>query len=387
MRRPHLTVNAVAYALFVPTGLITVMLGPLLPTFSARWSLNDTQAGYLVTAQFLGSLVGTLSSGFVVSRVAFRRTVILGVGLMALGAATIAADGYLCSVAAVFCYGGGIGLTVPTANLMVAQASAEQRSSSLNLLNFFWSAGAVACPFLLAALQRGQSIGIFLTVLVGFLVLLILTLTVAPVRIPDAAPQSSTSTQVQLRGFRTMIALVFGALFFLYVGTETALGAWIASFAKRVTSGTGTGWITIPAYFYGALLAGRLAASWTLKWISDVTQSRIGIVLAVGSVAGLLFTRTLVGVAISATLVGLGLSTLYPIAIGFASAALGSAASRLMGTLFACSTLGAASIPWLVGYTSTRFGSLRIALLVPLAGCLAIAVLFWNPLVGKYRCS
>ena len=60
VRRIHLKANAVACALFVPTGLITVMLGPVLPALSVRWSLNDTQSGYLITAQFLGSLLDGL---------------------------------------------------------------------------------------------------------------------------------------------------------------------------------------------------------------------------------------------------------------------------------------------------------------------------------------
>jgi fucose permease len=32
-------------------------------------------------------------------------------------------------------------------------------------------------------------------------------------------------------------------------------------------------------------------------------------------------------------------------------------------------SLGASAMPWLVGFVSTRTGSLRIGLLVPLVGC------------------
>ncbi len=178
--------------------------------------------------------------------------------------------------------------------------------------------------------------------------------------------------------------LIFGALFFVYVGTESALGAWLASYAKRSIGVQGGGWITVPAYFYAALLFGRLAAPWSLKRISDVTQARLGAVLAAASVALLLYSQTLTGIVASALLIGFGLATLYPIAIGLASSALGAAAPRVIGIFFALSTLGGACIPWLVGYVSTRIGGLRIALLVPLAGCVTLAALFWSPRLKKY---
>src|SRR5260370_7418855 len=61
-----------AHAAFVPTGMVTVLLGPMLPTLSARWSLNYAQAGSLFTAQFVGATLGTCFSGIIVSRWGFR---------------------------------------------------------------------------------------------------------------------------------------------------------------------------------------------------------------------------------------------------------------------------------------------------------------------------
>jgi len=39
-----------AHAAFVPCGLVTVLLGPLLPVLASRWKLNDTQSGDLFFA-------------------------------------------------------------------------------------------------------------------------------------------------------------------------------------------------------------------------------------------------------------------------------------------------------------------------------------------------
>jgi fucose permease len=49
--------------------------------------------------------------------------------------------------------------------------------------------------------------------------------------------------------------------------------------------------------------------------------------------------------------------------------------------MFNLAGLGGATLPWLVGFTSTRANSLRIGLLVPLLG--AIAMLILNFLLAR----
>ena len=381
-RRPRVGPNVLAYVAFIPTGLITVLLGPLLPTLAARWFLNDTQGGHLFTAEFLGSLLGTVSSGPLVSRIRFRPTMVAGLAMMGIGTATLLMGSYGSGIASVFCYGIGIGLTVPTTNLVVARASRDHSSSSLNLLNFFWSAGAVACPFLLAAFQPGGHINSFLFAVAGFFGLLILGLLLVelPTIGDDSAPLQEESFHQALR---SPIAFVLGALFFVYVGTESAFGAWLASYAKRIIASQGHVWVTVPSYFYGALLLGRLAAPLTLRRLSGVTQARWGAVLAVAGATALLVSHSFSGAIVSSLLIGLGFSSLYPIAIGMMSSSFGAAAPQVASVLFAFSTLGGAVVPWLVGFASTELGSLRTALLVPFFGCCVTAALFWSPLLAK----
>jgi fucose permease len=46
------------HAGFLLIGIVTVLLGQILPVLSKRLSLNDREAGYLFVAQFAGSLAG-----------------------------------------------------------------------------------------------------------------------------------------------------------------------------------------------------------------------------------------------------------------------------------------------------------------------------------------
>jgi len=210
------------------------------------------------------------------------------------------------------------------------------------------------------------------------LVLLVVILLAIPVTMPDASIENtSLPKSSRLAYLLTPAAIVLEILFFVYVGTESSIGIWLASYARRVSGAQTAEWITAPSYFYGALLLGRVTAPMILKRIPDATYARLSALLAVWSVGALLYSHSFLSVAICAGLTGLGLSTLYPIMIGYLSASFGAAASRIAGTIFAFSTLGAASIPWLVGYVSTQSGSLRIALVITLLGSLIMLCLLY----------
>src|SRR5271157_2742184 len=65
-------------AFFLPTGILTTLLGPMLPILIARWAMNDTQAGNLFLVQFLAMLMGVQLSGVLLARWGFRPAFLLG---------------------------------------------------------------------------------------------------------------------------------------------------------------------------------------------------------------------------------------------------------------------------------------------------------------------
>jgi hypothetical protein len=66
---------------------------------------------------------------------------------------------------------------------------------------------------------------------------------------------------------------------------------------------------------------------------------------------------------------GLGLASLYPIYIAWLSKWFGERARKVGGVMFALAAAGSATMPSLVGLLSHMSGSLRIGLMVPVAGC------------------
>jgi fucose permease len=259
----------------------------------------------------------------------------------------------------------------------VAENHPDRRASRLNLLNLGWSAGAVSCPFLLVLSRKLLGVELFLYAIAAmFIGLAIALLASIDGEAPPAARCSVETPQPWFQSLRDPAAIMLAVLFSAYVGTENALGTWLSSFAKRVADAHLVGWMTISSYFYGALLLGRVVAPLTLPHVGDSRQAGWGALLAlVGSMA-LVFSRSISAIAVCAFLSGLGLSSLYPITIGFLSSSFGKQAERLGGFMFALSTLGGASVPWLVGFAATKVHSLRAGLLIPVAGSALMWVLF-----------
>lgn len=368
---------------FVPIGIATVLLGPMLPTLSARWSLNYSQAGALFTAQYVASTCAVAVSGVVVAFRGYRFAIQAGLLLMAAGLAFLLQGSALFGIICIGIYGAGLGIAVPAANLLVAVVNPERRSASLNWLNFCWSAGAVSCPFLIALASRTQHLPLMLRSVAVFSVCVALGIgfmagdTAEPHRQSEAQPKI-----VSLVRGRLPIFLVLAAVFFLYVGTENAFGGWVASYAKSLGQTQLSMSLMTPSFFYAALMIGRLVAPFLLKRINDIRLAEFGVLFACTGAAGLVLSHGLTGVLVSASVTGLGLSSVYPITISLLSREFGASSSHLGSFMFVLSNIGGGLLPWIVGVSATEFGTLNAGLFVPLIGCAAMFSLF---LVGWSR--
>jgi FHS family glucose/mannose:H+ symporter-like MFS transporter len=365
-----------ANASFVPIGIVTVLLSPLLPALSARWSLDYAHAGALFTAQFLASTLAVSFSGLLVARYGFRFAINAGLLVIAASTAALLAGPQILGIACIAGYGAGSGLSVPAANLLVAELNPKRRSSALNVLNFAWSAGAVACPFLVAAAEKAHHLLLLLVCIAAFCFAVAVWISSMP---PDSFERKPTEiakdkkTRINWRQ-RAVPALL--ALFFLYVGTENAFGGWLASYSTSLKSMPVAMAVMTPSFFYASLTVGRLLAPALLRTLHEVRLAEFGLLLSCAGMAGLIESHHLTGIAISTCAAGFGLSSVYPITISFLSREFGTAASRVASVAFMMSNLGGACLPWLVGVFSTHLGTIRAGLTIPLLGSAGMYALY-----------
>jgi fucose permease len=347
---------------FLPAGILTTLLGPMLPILSARWALNDAQAGKLFPVQFFAQLAGVLLSGFILARVGFRPAFLSGLLFMAAGVGTLYLGSQWLGFAAVAVYGLGLGLIVPTDNLMIAEVSLGSRSAAVSWLNFFWGVGAVLCALLVAWSQAHQLLPAFL----GAVALLLLVLAVAVRALPfPGVHESGPATVPWKEILRNPVTWLFGAVFFLYPGAETCVGGWIGSYVTRMGAHEATMGALMPAFFWAALTAGRGAGGLFLQRLPERRILQAGFGAGSAGIALLLWSATLTGVIAGTMIVGLSFATVYPITVARLSQRYGAAGRRVGAIMFSLAALGPGVLPWLVGVISQSTGHLGAGLAVP----------------------
>jgi FHS family glucose/mannose:H+ symporter-like MFS transporter len=368
---------------FLPTGILTTLLGPMLPILIARWAMNDTQAGNLFLVQFLAALVGVQLSGALLTRFGFRPAFLSGLLLMAWGAATLYLGSLRLGLTSVAAYGLGLGLIIPTDNLLIAEigsssgpgasSGASSKAGAVSLLNFFWGVGAVFCSLMVAWTAANRLLPFFFGSLALFLVLL----TLAMRNLPFPAAAETTGSLASSSSWREMAKnpaiWIFAAVFFLYPGAETAVGGWIGSYVSRLGPRGAAIASMMPAFFWSALTVGRALGTAFLHHFSERSVLRAGYAAGAAGIVLMLWVPVLAGVIGGSLITGLSFATLYPITVARLSHRFGVAARSIGAVMFSLAAVGPAVIPWMVGVISHATGSLRAGLLLPLG---ATVILF-----------
>ena len=360
---------------FLPTGILTTLLGPMLPILIARWAINDTQAGNLFLVQFLAALAGVQLSGVLLARWGFRPAFLSGLLLMAGGVATLSMGSLWLGLASVAAYGLGLGLIIPADNLLIAEIGSgsglSSRAGAVSLLNFFWGVGAVFCSLMVAWTAAHKLLPFFLGAVAVFLVLLALAMRNLP--FPVAAIKSRESSASWRELAKSPAIWIFAAVFFLYPGAETAVGGWIGSYVSRLGTRGAAMASMMPAFFWSALTVGRALGTAFLHHFPERRILRAGFAAGAAGIALMLWAPSLSGVIVGALITGLSFATLYPITVARLSHRFGVAARSIGSVMFSLAAVGPAVIPWMVGVISQATGSLRAGLLLPLG---ATVILF-----------
>jgi fucose permease len=368
----HRNLLVLLFAGFVLSGIATTIIGPMLPIFIRRWSLDDGQAGLFSTIQFLAALGGTLASSAIAAWRGYKPALVLGYALMGGGLACLNANTHSVVLTATAVFGLGYGLITPGTNLFVAELGGAKSASLLNQLNFAWGVGAMICSVLIAFALKHNTISILLaaTAIFGGILVVGLSFTSfgAQKHEKDVNATGAVSPAIGLG-----ITIAMAAMFFIYVAMENGIGFWCAEYAKRVANGITYMTTLAPMFFYAGLTSGRAAAPLVLKILHERKLVLGALSLEAAASVLLITSRTLPVATTAVFLAGLGCASVYPIFIAWLSRWYGARAKKIGGILFALASLGGSAGSESIGVVSKFSGSLRAGFLVPLS-CAAILI-------------
>ena len=343
------------FGAMVLSGMATTMVGPLLPGLESRWQIGDAAAGLLFTALFLASVATGALVGPLALRFGHPTLVRSGLLLSGLGVALLAVSPWPQALGAVTLVGCGLGLSIPAANLGVTG------SRAVMLVNFAWSTGAVAGPWVLAAFPD------------AFLWSLAIAMGCASAGRfgAEARAEATAGDGRPVISKATALTAIF---VFLYVGVESSLDGWLSSYASR-NSSTRHLWAALPSVFWTGILIGRFLAALALRRL--VPASLLGgcLVAAISGTCLLLEAQRPWAILAATALTGLALAPIFPLAVSSYSAS--TKAEKSAGLIFSAGGLGGASIPALVGSLSQGAGGLRFAMAIPPV-LMVIMLLMWK---------
>jgi len=359
---------------FVVCGIVTVLPGPLLPVMAARWRLPDVQSGAFFGAEFLTSTLAAILSSRRLRWSLPSGYALMTAGVLLLllsGETTRGTLGHALALGGFGLIGLGTGLSVTATNLTVGGGAtgAGERARRLSIVNLGWGIGAVACPWLVAAAERNQSIaGLLLVIAAGTagMFVALAPLLHRPPAAFIAAPRTALAAEAPVLAF-------FAVFLFLYVGVETVVGGWITTYAHRFSGMTLEHASLLVSLYWTALLAGRGAGSVALKRLPERGILMAGLGISLLAVAALVrpqsSTVTLAAVAVA----GFGFGPVFP--VGVSRMLTRVIDQRHTGLVFGICASGGAVLPWLTGLVSTQSGSLRTGFSVAVAAAAVLAIL------------
>lgn len=363
------------HAAFFVSGIVTVLIGQILPLLAGRINLNDSQTGLFFIAQFSGSLAGTFATNWFGRRDKFPLATIIGCSLMACGVLFLNSASFALCLTGFFINGIGIGLTLPAINLLIIELSAQNAPSALNVLNFFWGLGAILSQPFVDFFSRGTSVFVPTVLLAAWMILIAILLIVNGFRIEKnvkADEEAILETPIWTNPIAWLIALFN----FIHVGFESAMGGWLKTYTQRLDASNATE-VFPPIFLYFLFFViGRGVAPVFFKFLDENKVLLLGLVTILLGMIILILADNLLLLSVGAAIAGFGTSSIFPTNVSRFTHVFGANAIKKATPLFVCGTLGAAFTTWLIGFVSNYYQSnLRSGMSVLLVSILLLLIL------------
>lgn len=362
-KAPNWWTQAVLHPAFALTGVAQAIGGPLLPSLAPTFHLNDSESGLLFLLYFAGT-----SAGPFFYRANYARTIIRGYAMMAVCSVGLALVNHMLLAPMFLLFGMSVGIPMSGGNLYVGRAFPARRAAMLTLLNFSWSAGALAAPLIAARVLVHHSYR-------AAYVLLAILSAIAAVSCLTALPEvpEPEHAEAQRHGSTAVWLIVLFALAaFLQVGVEDISLTWLATFTQRANGIGVAAAAAMSSLYWTGFLASRGVSSVLLLRAKSSHVFRGALVLALSSAGVLAFSGSAPARMAAMFVLGAALAPIYPLILAeFFTRARHTLDSRWVMTV---SGFGGSVLPWLAGWISTRTGNLRVGLLTIPVALLVMAV-------------
>lgn len=373
--------TAAYYLAFIVLGLVLAVLGPTLPYLAEQTGSQLSQVSFLFTARALGGFSGALFSGRFYDRRAGHPILVstLVIFFFSLALLPLIPALWLLSLL-LFVVGLAEGALDVGVNTLIVWVHGRGVGPFMNGLHFFFGLGAFLAPIIVAQVlaYNGDVRWAY-----WILALLVLPALVWIGRLPSPPAPAARKEPSASAKTDTLVVVLISAMLALYVGAEVSFGGWIFSYTVSMGLAAETTAAYLTSLFWGTFTVGRLLA---IPLASRLRPRAIligDLGMALASVALILaWPQAQVALWLGTAGVGLSLASVFPTALTLAERRM-AITGKVTSTFFVGASLGAMTLPWLIGQLFTAVGpqTTMLAILVDLLLALMIltALLYYAP--------
>jgi fucose permease len=360
-------------AIFV-YGMISAMLGTILPELSDRFRLSPRQNGTIAVAQALGLIIASLGVGPLLDNEGKKLGLIIGLALIATALFALPrSSGFRSILFLLFLLGVGGGIVVTGANALVSDVGEAHRATALNMVNLFFGLGGLATPLIAANLFGRNWVRLCYT---------IATLTVVSIAIEafTKMPEPTRAGGFVLADAAPVLGrpllFLLGLFLFLYVGCEVGIWNWLPRhlIAQGIPESRALNILSLG--FALGLLVGRVGVSPILIRVPAITVLLFASVVMAISTFLMLRLSNPFSAAILVFLAGLSMAPVFPTTLAIVGDNFPRMTGTAIGFVITCGWIGLAVSSRIIGFIAGGDPRrLKRALLVIPASALLMVVL------------
>ncbi|MCG9479944.1 MAG: MFS transporter [Actinomycetia bacterium] len=367
MVKKNLLVDITIYISFIFLGLYLSVFQRSLEDIGNYYNMASALQGILITSHFTGLLIMPLVAGEISDKYGRKMVSCLGYFFFFAGLITmlITTNIYV-YVFAVFLIGGGFGIIEVLMTTLLVDLNPKKGSMVINVSQAFFVIGTASGPLLVSLfLSKGYDWRHLYAIFAGISLIYLLYFSMLSFK-KDAYSEAKLKGILVLRLLKEPLMVLFALSILLYVGMEQGVSFYINTYIKSMTSSELVASLALSG-FWGFMIVGRVASSYISR---KINPKKMIIVLA--GFAGLslmliVFSRNYFLAAIGFSVLGLGLSGIWPLLVYSASASFPRFAGTTIGIMMAFSAAGGMIIPFISNAIGSFWGAnARIAsFLVP----------------------
>ena len=334
-------------AIFV-YGMLSAMLGTILPDLSDRFRLSPRQNGTIAFAQALGLIIASLGVGPLLDNEGKRLGLMIGLALIATALFALPrSSGFRSILFLLFLLGVGGGIVVTGANALVSDVGEAHRATALNMVNLFFGLGGLATPFIAANVFGRNWVRLCYTVAALTVVSLAIE---ASTKMPEPTRTGGFVLADAAPVLGRPLLFLLGLFLFLYVSCEVGIWNWLPRhlIAQGIPESRALNILSLG--FALGLLIGRVGVSPILIRVPAITVLLFAsVVMAISTFLMLRLSNPFTA-AILVFLAGLSMAPVFPTTLAIVGDNFPRMAGSAIGLVITCGWIGLAVSSRIIGF-------------------------------------